>query len=211
MKKLICFGDSITDCGRLWDDPPLGAGYVSILEKRLKETSSGPWSFLNCGVDGFTAARVLEQAQRFPAGRLSDPSADVWVSLLVGINDIYQMLHTNRTQKQQEEMMLQFRETYDRLLSLLETFLSGKGQLLIMEPFAFPVPESNLLWFPWLSQMSKMIRELSDLHHGRWIPLQNDLLKEAKSQGFGNITLDGVHLTKDGHRILAQKMYDLLI
>ncbi|MDO5362639.1 MAG: hypothetical protein Q4F03_08335 [Eubacteriales bacterium] len=30
MNHLICFGDSITDCGRFFDATPLGNGYVKM-------------------------------------------------------------------------------------------------------------------------------------------------------------------------------------
>ncbi len=32
---LLCLGDSITDCGRIFDLPPLGNGYVRQLANRL--------------------------------------------------------------------------------------------------------------------------------------------------------------------------------
>lgn len=37
MNRLICFGDSITDCGRFFDAPPLGNGYVKMTAKKLKK------------------------------------------------------------------------------------------------------------------------------------------------------------------------------
>ena len=206
MPKLICFGDSITDCGRLWDASPLGNGYVSMLEKKLNQDTSEPWSILNRGFDGFTVSNVLETAQRFPR---NETGGDIWVSLLVGVNDIYQMLYTGRSGEQTEKMMRSFCETYDRLLTLLKSFLSGKGCLLVMEPFVFPLPESNLLWLPLLSQMSEGIRQLADRHDALWIPLQEDLLRLAKTRGFENITSDGIHLTGEGHQELARKIFDL--
>ena len=208
MKKLICFGDSITDCGRLWDNPPLGVGYVSMLDTALKENSSGSWSVLNFGFDGFTVSRVLDQARQLssPAGS----AEDIWVTLLVGINDVYQMLCTGRPAAMQEKMMDSFCGTYDRLLSVLNTFLFGNGRLILMEPFVFPLPQSNRLWLPTLAKMSSSIKDLASKHQALWLPLQEDLLHEAAIQGLGNITLDGIHLTRAGQKFLAEKLYQII-
>ena len=81
--QIICLGDSITDCNHLFEDFPLGNGYVQILSEmfrnqtpsfsisgdtvgrsssavQLTDKSTGAIHFRNCGIDGFTVARVLE-------------------------------------------------------------------------------------------------------------------------------------------------------
>lgn len=102
MEHLICLGDSITDCGRIFDYPPLGLGYVQLLHEKFLELHKDI-SVTNCGVDGFTVSRILENVRR-----QLYPLNDSIVTLLIGINDIGLMMNTNRTESQKTEMMETF-------------------------------------------------------------------------------------------------------
>lgn len=64
---------------------------------------------------------------------------------------------------------------------------------------------------PLLSQMSMHIKKISQDHGAVFLPLQNDLDQEAARSGPASITSDGIHLTPQGHRILADKLYKLII
>ena len=43
-----------------------------------------------------------------------------------------------------------------------------------------------------------------------FVPLQDDLNQKASLHGMSAITEDGIHLTRQGHRILAEKLYTLI-
>ena len=81
--QIICLGDSITDCNHLFEDFPLGNGYVQILSEmfrnqtpsfsisadtvrrsssavQLTDKSTGAIHFRNCGIDGFTWQESLK-------------------------------------------------------------------------------------------------------------------------------------------------------
>ena len=45
---LLCLGDSITDCGRIFDLPPLGNGYVRQLADRLNNEEKN-WQVITKG------------------------------------------------------------------------------------------------------------------------------------------------------------------
>ena len=114
--QIICLGDSITDCGHLLEDFPLGNGYVQILSDMFnKEVPSNIIQIKNYGFDGFTVARILDNIRQH---RISLHRSPV-VTLLIGINDIGLMMNTNRTPSQQEQMMKEFTVHYDELLKLL--------------------------------------------------------------------------------------------
>lgn len=66
-------------------------------------------------------------------------------------------------------------------------------------------------WAPLLSQMSVHIKKISQDHGAVFLPLQNDLDQEAARSGPASITSDGIHLTPQGHQILADKLYKLII
>lgn len=218
--QIICLGDSITDCGHLLDDFPLGNGYVQMLAemfqkeipgRRPNSYSDNSRSFLsntvqikNYGFDGFTISRVLDNIRQH---RISLHRSPV-VTLLIGINDIGLMMNTNRTASQQKQMMAEFSEHYDELLKLL---IADARQVILMEPFIFPHPEEYQTWIPHVRTMSDLIQNLAAKYRLPFVPLHDDLNKIAAEQGFDAITIDGIHLTAHGHELLARKLYLLVL
>lgn len=202
MTRLLCIGDSITDSHRLFEYPPLGNGYVHMLSLQLAGQPD-PFEIINCGVDGFTVQRLLEQAPT----RYLPLKPDV-VTILIGINDIGLMMNTNRTSEQQKKMMHDFSIHYE---ALIREFLPCGCRLILMEPFLFPWPMEYRTWFPLLHAMSEIISSCARSHQLPFVPLQEDLNQEARRYGLEFITTDGIHLTPEGHRILAQKLLPLIL
>jgi lysophospholipase L1-like esterase len=58
--------------------------------------------------------------------------------------------------------------------------------------------------------MSAHILKISQKYDAVFVPLQDDLNQEASLHGMSAITEDGIHLTRQGHRILAEKLYTLI-
>lgn len=201
MTRLLCLGDSITDCGRLFAYPPLGNGYVQKLHDKLK-ASGDFWTIKNCGVDGFTVSRLLENA----AHRYSPFHADI-VTILIGINDIGLMMNTNRSTEQKEAMLQKFLKDYEKLLRELT---SPGCRILLMEPFLFPYPEEYLAWFPHLHSMSEGIGNLAEKYNLPYLSLHERLNCEAQKQGVHFITTDGIHLTDRGHEIISDILFQKL-
>ena len=169
MTRILCLGDSITDCGRLFSADPLGKGYVKQLSCLLHNTDF--W---------------LES---------SDPDI---VTVLIGINDVGIMMNTRRSSAQQQDLVNKFVTRYELLAKKLSCTNSRKRKLYFLEPFVFPWPRCYASWAPLLSQMSVHIKKISQDH-------------EAARSGPASITSDGIHLTPQGHQILADKLYKLII
>lgn len=197
MTQLLCLGDSITDCGRLFDAQPLGNGYVSLLSQKLRETGQN-WSVSNCGIDGLTVARLLEYVRR----NAPETTTDV-VTVLIGINDIGLMMNTNRSPAQQAHMMDDFSRNYEKLLQFLS---KTAGRIVLMEPFIFPQPAEYRLWFPYVEEMSRRIKNLADQYKLPYAPLHNPLNHEARIYGLNKVTVDGIHLTTSGHEFVARTL-----
>lgn len=204
MPRLLCLGDSITDCGRLFSTDPLGNGYVKILSGLLCNTGND-FSIENRGIDGFTLERLLQNTDSWL--KTSDPDI---VTILIGINDIGIMMNTRRSVAQQQNLMETFASRYEQLARKLSGTDSRKRNLLFLEPFVFPWPRCYISWFPLLSQMSDHIRKISQKYDAAFVPLQDDLNQKASLHGMSAITEDGIHLTRQGHRILAEKLYTLI-
>ena len=186
MTRILCLGDSITDCGRLFSADPLGKGYVKQLSCLL-HNSDHRFSIENRGIDGFTLERLLQ-------------NTDFWI-----------MMNTRRSSAQQQDLMNKFVTRYELLAKKLSCTNSRKRKLYFLEPFVFPWPRCYASWAPLLSQMSVHIKKISQDHGAVFLPLQNDLDQEAARSGPASITSDGIHLTPQGHQILADKLYKLII
>lgn len=200
MANLLCLGDSITDCGRFFSDSPLGDGYVRILSEKLKSAGMD-YKITNCGVDGFTVARLLENARNYLS-----IGGDI-ITILIGINDIGLMMNTGRSQEQQKMMMSTFSRHYEDLLTKL---MNPGRQIILMEPFIFPWPAEYRNWILHVKTMSQEIEKLAGRYHLPYIFLHDCLNAEARRYGLDAITLDGIHLTTQGHEILAQKLMEVI-
>ena len=202
--QIICLGDSITDCNHLFEDFPLGNGYVQMLSEMFKkETSFNNVQIKNYGFDGFTVARVLDNIRQH---RISLHRSPV-VTLLIGINDIGLMMNTDRTPAQQEEMMGSFQEHYLELLTILT---KSSCSVILMEPFVFSCPAFYENWKPLLQKMSQIIRTLSIQFRLPFLSLQKELDEEVRRYGYSAITTDGVHLTRQGQQFLADRLYSCI-
>lgn len=198
MKTWLFLGDSITDCGRNFTSDGLGTGYVKFLSQNLPQ-----WNMVNRGTDGFTLSRLLAQAE--PACRQYTPSV---ISVLIGINDVGLMMNTCRTPGQQQEMLDTFAQNYQRLLCLLLSFHPEK--LLLLEPFLFPWPLEYRTWFPLAEQISMRIQQISGQHQVLFLPLWKTFLEFAEKKGMDHVTPDGIHLTDQGQKYLADLLESAL-
>ena len=139
MPRLLCLGDSITDCGRLFSADPSGNGYVKILSGLL-HNAGYDFSMENRGIDGFTLERLLQNMDSWLEA--SDPDI---VTVLIGINDIGIMMNTRRSSAQQQDLMEIFAARYEQLARKLSGTGSRKRKLFFLEPFVFPWPRCFLV------------------------------------------------------------------
>lgn len=203
MKHLLCLGDSITDSNRLWENYPLGNGYVSILSHKFHQNHTDI-QVTNCGTDGFTLSRLLDKAPK----EYVSYNADI-ITILIGINDIGLMMNTRRSFLQKKKMLEIFMHNYEEIVHILS---SGphRPYIILMEPFIFPYPEEFKLWIPYVQQMGYEIQTLAQKLNHPFLSLQKELNQVAESTGYSSITTDGVHLTPLGHEIIAEKLMALL-
>ena len=201
MQKLLCLGDSITDCGHLLEHPPLGNGYVSILAKLLPPKIAD-LQVINQGYDGFTLSRLSEKAEQ-----IDSFSPDI-LTILIGINDVSLMLCTGRTPQQKAQMMDTFTCRYQKLVSRIT---APRRHLFLIEPFLFPWPAEYKAWMPCVQEMSERIAQLARENKLPYVRTQALLHKEARSCGVESLTPDGIHLTGQGHTLLAHCIYHAII
>ena len=192
MKTLLFLGDSITDCNHYFDPENLGYGYVRMIEKQIN-TPDKNYQVQNFGNDGFTVPALRRLWQRKGLNLKPD-----FITILIGINDLAVIKNTGITPS---VGLAQFREQYQALIEDIR--LMTDCPILLMEPFIFPHPAEYARWETELHQMNKFIHQLAVDNGLFFLPLWEDLLSAAKKDGFSEITTDGIHLTAEGHKILA--------
>lgn len=199
--RILCLGDSLTDCDRLFSDSVLGNGYVFMLQNS-SEASAYNWNFVNRGIDGFTISKLLSnvRSQYLPL------KPDL-VTILIGINDIGIMQNTNRTEAQKQQLLTQFFYNYESLIRQLRQTVN---QIILLEPFIFPVPEEFLTWIPYVNEMSEGIRSLARRYQLPFLPLQKYFLQVSEKAGLVSITTDGIHLSHYGQSLLAEQLKQVL-
>lgn len=188
MNSILFLGDSITDCGHCFDSSGLGSGYVSML---AQNPSLAGYSFINRGQDGFTIRDVRRLLRLFPI-----PDNCSLVSLLAGVNDAALYLSGNP-----HHIPGDFRREFHGLLSDIRR--QHRGALLVMEPFLFSSPSELLGWKPVMNQISEIIREACTVYSAQFLPLMEVFHCAEKERGTAALSIDGIHLTEEGNRLLA--------
>ncbi len=183
MKSILFLGDSITDSGRFYSDDGLGHGYVSFLSMKL------PCRLINEGFDGFTAADVKRRLNSFLMNK-----PDV-VSLLVGVNDIPAIMRNGSG-------LESFSRAFDGILAEI-----SKYKAIVILPFLFTRPAELITWQEYLCAIIAEEKKLCEKYNIKYIPM-NDIFRN-NSFTESELTTDGIHLTPQGHRILADCWFDL--
>ena len=199
-RKILFLGDSITDCDHCFTRDNLGTGYV----KYMAEALSGHLFLTNGGVDGFTLPRIYRKWQRMWSGQCFDT-----VFLLGGINDVGDIMAQGDTEKIADSVLADAQDAFDVLLRGLIT--SGCHRIVVTEPFLFSVPDELLTWRPRLNEFCQLLRTRTAQIRKEFpsaslscISVQERFDAAAAKDGVQHMTTDGVHLTEQGHRILAK-------
>lgn len=193
MKTFLFLGDSITDCGHCFDSKNLGNGYVRIIAQNYSDQKKTV-KILNKGFNGFTLPSVNRLWKQSCLSLRPD-----FFTILVGINDL-SVFQINRVPE--DEALKIFQENYQLLLESIR--LTTDCPILLMEPFIFPHPTEYALWEPKLLKLCERIQDIAASYKVGFLPLWKKLQTAALERGYENITTDGIHLTEDGHRIVAE-------
>lgn len=191
MEEIIFLGDSITDAHRLWlpEYQGLGDGYVRFLKEMLWKQGI---TVQNKGHDGFTLPFLLRTLERDCLRYHPDG-----VSILIGINDVGVSVNTGKSLADQE-----YGANYDALIRrLLQQEIK---QIFLMGPFLFPVPQEHLNWMEDVQRAESIANATARRYRLPFLPLQEKMNRSAGEYGINAVTVDGIHLTEFGHRLLAR-------
>lgn len=198
MKTILFQGDSITDAGRVRENPDdLGQGYSNFAAGRLGLQQPGVYKFLN---RGFGGNRIVDLYARIKADIINlKPD---YMSILIGVNDVW-----HEKDWQNGVSTPKFKKIYGMLLEEVQEALPDI-KIMLMEPFVLegPATAGSIEWFrEEVGQRAQAAKELADEFHLPFVPLQEDLDRLAQSAPATHWLVDGVHPTPFFHQYLADK------
>ena len=189
---LLFQGDSITDAGRSRDDDTqLGNGYVGMIAARLMAHFEGDLKVYNRGIGG---NRADDLEARWEEDTIAlEPDV---VSILVGINDVYQS-YDGRSSVTAET----YKQCCDRILTRITDTV--KARIILLEPFLLPSNDTARERIPSLFPFIAAIREVAAKHRTQYIPLDGLFAAHASKKSSSFYAQDGVHPTQAGHALIT--------
>nr|BBH90885.1 lipase [Thermosporothrix sp. COM3] len=186
-------GDSITDAGRIREDKfNLGAGYAMMAaawfqmcypEKRV--------TFLNRGIGGDLSVDLTRRWDRDCLALRPD-----WVSILVGINDVW---------RRYTESRLTTVETYEQnYRTLLDPLRQMGTRLILCEPFVLHTPSDREQWREDLNPKIEVVRKLAREYDAVLVPFDEVFAQAVQRREPQFWAYDGVHPTEAGHALMAR-------
>jgi len=198
MKTILFQGDSITDCGRVYDavnyntPAQLGRGYAALAAARLLLDAPGAYTVINKGISG---NRVTDLFARWKIDALN-LKPDV-ISILIGVNDVW-----HEISRQNGVDAKQFEQVYRMLLEWTREVLPSV-KFLIMEPFALPSDVVKDNFMPEVKERAAAARKIAGEFNAIFLPLQDKLDAAAKLMPNEYWLYDGVHPAPAGNQLIA--------
>lgn len=203
MKRIVFWGDSITDCGRNRNDLyHLGEGYANLIRADLGYRCPGEYEFMNHGISG---DRIVDLYARIKAGFLNwTPD---YASILIGVNDTWhEIAYKNGI------ATAKFEKLYEMMLDeILEALPDIK--LMLIAPFVLEgyntcnteeIPDRLERFRVDVAEKAAVTKKMAEKYNLPLIELQpafDAALERAPAEYWA---YDGVHPTVCGHEIIKR-------
>lgn len=198
--KILFFGDSVTDCGRDYNDiESLGEGYVKYTVESLKLAYEDiEMCFINKGISG---NRTIDLLNRLDADVITH-QPDI-VTILIGVNDTWRRYDSNDPTSAER-----FRENYETVLKRIKAETNAK--IIMLEPFLiYGMGRDN--YREDLNEKIDVVRQLAKLYADCYIPLDGLLAAAAvEYDDVSVISADGVHPAEEGKKIISWHLLQVL-
>ncbi|TWR29494.1 SGNH/GDSL hydrolase family protein [Mucilaginibacter pallidiroseus] len=194
-------GDSITDWGRdrKATEPNttnmLGTGYALLTAAELMAKHADKnLKLFNRGIGG---NKVYQLAERWDTDTLAiKPNI---LSIHIGVNDFWHTL-TSGYKGTIDTYITDYRKLLDRTKRELPNV-----KLIIGEPFALQGTKSvNSSWYPTFDLFRKAARDIAEQYNAPFIPYQTIFDKALKAAPATYWTLDGVHPSIAGEKLMSE-------
>jgi lysophospholipase L1-like esterase len=193
--RLLMIGDSITDCGRFYDESGLGDGYVRFIDDMLKEKYPQLGiEVINRGISGNTIRDLKHRWQQ----DVLDLKPD-WLSLMIGINDVWQQID-HWLPEAHWVTIAEYERTLDELVGLVASSLNG---LILMTPYVLELGKTDEMRVK-MDRYGSVVRKIARKYDAVFVDTQaafNDFLQRMDVRELSN---DRVHMNAVGHQVLAK-------
>lgn len=202
MKKILFYGDSITDCGRDKNNLYcLGKGYALLVKAALSYKYPMQYEFINTGISG---NRVVDLYQREKKDLINHKPD--YISILIGVNDVW---HEVDWQNGVDEK--RFEDIYTMLIEDIKAALPDT-KIFIMEPFVLKgdatAQEDPSRWEAFKTETpirAAAAKRVADKFGLPFIELQRVISDAADKTADNYVLGDGVHPTVYGHTLIAKE------
>ncbi len=204
--KLVCMGDSVTDCGRnrpvaegLFD--PLGKGYVNIINGFL--TAACPElaiRVVNMGCSGDTVRNLKSRWQT----DVFDLNPD-WVSIMIGVNDVWRQYDMPLI-TEQHVYLDEYAQTLEELIR--QTLPKVKG-LILMTPY-YMEPNKKDAMRATMDKYGAVVKKLAKKYGTIFVDTQAAFDEVLRHMHPNAIAWDRIHPNIPGHTVLARAFLDAI-
>ena len=204
MKKVLFYGDSITDCGRDKNNiQSSGTGYPLLVKSYLGFEHPGEYEFINTGISG---NRIVDLYAAIKA-RFINHKPD-YASILIGVNDTWHEINYSNGVDTDK-----FEKIYSMLIEEIKEALPDI-KIIIFEPFVLEGPATTATetcpdkWelfkadVPTKAAAAKRVAEKYGL---KFVPLQKVFDEACESAPATYWLGDGVHPTPAGHELIKRE------
>ncbi len=204
MKRVLFFGDSITDAVRSrTEDHVTGYGYPTLVKSNLSYLYPNCYEFFNRGNSGDRIVDLYARIKKDCINLKPD-----YISILIGVNDEWhEFWQSNGVDSKKYEMV------YDLMIGEILKALPDT-KIMILEPFILEgegtcdtpeIPNKYELFKKGVTEKSKAAKTIAKKYNLPFVELQSLFNELAEKNGINCYVLDGVHPTAAGHELIKNE------
>ena len=202
---ILFIGDSITDCGRMNAERPLGSGYVKMFRDLLAmREPAKKVAIVNKGIGGHT---VVDLRNRWTDDVLREKPD--WLSIKIGINDLHRTL-ANTPQAVPPKL---FAQAYDEVLARTRKALP-KCRILLIDPFYISTDRApgsaRAQVLDLLPKYIATVHRMSRKYRTRLVQTHAIYQRLLKFHAPDLFCPEPVHPNLTGHLVIAEAVYEAL-
>ena len=202
-QTIVFAGDSITDCGRLSDQKPLGSGYVMIASELIRARyPERNIKFHNAGISGNTVQNLRDRWEDDVLYFKPD-----WITIKIGINDLARTLYQTPEATPPDVFEIAYRD-------ILTRSQNSGAKICLIDPFYLSLDthegseRKRILDFlpEYLDVVHKLAAEFETLH----VPTHELFLRQLQNRPAEELCPEPVHPYASGHIVIAHGVLQAL-
>lgn len=206
MKKIVFFGDSITDCNRDYNAnngtyEQLGTGYVREIATELFINYRDKYQCVNKGINGHRIDDLLNRVDQDVISLKPEIAM-----IMVGINDVWRHYDSHLSDMHQIGIE-DFKSIY---IDVVKKLQSASIEVMLSTCFFLELSLDNPMRQD-VDAYNKVIREIAVEYHCDFFDAQSEMEQFFSEMGSYMISSDRVHLNHVGNTYLGKKLYGFIV